>query len=139
MQPADLTNRQSEFNRADMTRIALLLALATTAAAVAGCNNNGETVVIGPDGRPVDDTPPDVSNVQLPPSIVASHAYRCRDNSLVYVDWLNNDTARVKMERGEVGTAVTKGEDGAYTAEGQSLTGDPQAQSITLNGKSCKR
>jgi len=139
MQPAGLTKRHSESNRAIMTRIALLLALATSAAALSGCGNNGETVVIGPDGRPVDDTPPDVSNVELPPSIVASHAYRCRDNSLVYVDWLSNDTARVKMERREIGTTVMKGEDGAYTAEGQSLTGDPQAQSITLNGKSCKR
>jgi hypothetical protein len=34
---------------------------------------------------------------------------------------------------------VTKGEDGTYVAEGQKLTGDPAASSITVNGKSCRR
>ena len=34
---------------------------------------------------------------------------------------------------------VTKGEDGAYVADGQKLTGDPAATSITVNGKSCRR
>ena len=121
-----------------MTRTPLLLAL--VAGALAACDSNN-TIVVGPDGMEVPNNTADVNvaNVQLPPSIVASHAYRCRDNSLVYIDWLSDDTARIKQDRGEVGTTVTKGEDGAYTAEGQSLTGDPSAQSITVNGKTCRR
>ncbi|HUG45105.1 MAG TPA: hypothetical protein VMK31_01155, partial [Sphingomicrobium sp.] len=83
---------------------------------------------------PATDTP-----VELPPSIVASHVYRCRDNSLVYVDWLSNDTARIKPESTGSGATVTKGEDGVYTAEGQSLTGDPQAEAVTVNDQTCRR
>lgn len=120
-----------------MTRTPLLLALAACAA-LAGCDS-GEPIVIGPDGSPVDETPAVNEPVELPPSIVASHVYRCRDNSLVYVDWLSNDTARVKRDRKEVGVTVTKGEDGAYTAEGQTLGGDPTGQSITINGMTCRR
>ena len=123
-----------------MTRTPLLLAL-IAAAAIAGCDNNGQTIVAGPDGieDPNNSADVNLADVELPPSIVASHAYRCKDNSLVYIDWLSNDTARIKQDRSEVGMTVTKGEDGAYTAEGQRLAGDPQAASITVNGKSCKR
>ena len=119
-----------------MTRTLLLLAIA--AAALAGCGDN--TIVAGgPDDDPANQAPATNEPVELPPSIVANRTYRCRDNSLVYVDWLSNDTARVKASREEVGVTVTKGADGAYVAEGQKLTGDPSASSITVNGKSCRR
>ena len=121
-----------------MTRTPLLLTL-VAAAALAGCDGGNNTIVVGPAGMEDENSAANLANVQLPPSIVASHVYRCRDNSLVYIDWLSNDTARIKQDRGEVGTSVTKGEDGAYTAEGQSLTGAPDSQSITVNGKSCRR
>jgi hypothetical protein len=120
-----------------MTRTPLLLTL-VAAAAIAGCDNQGQTIVAGPDGIEDSNNSVNLAEVELPPSIVASHAYRCKDNSLVYVDWLSNDTARIKKDRAEVGMTVTKGEDGAYTAEGQKLVGDPQATSITVNGKSCR-
>ena len=120
-----------------MTRTPLLLTLAA-AAALAGCDTNN-TIVVGPDGAEDPTAAAPVENVELPPSIVASHSYRCRDNSLVYVDWLSNDTARIKATSAEVGTTVTKGEDGAYAADGQTLTGTADARSITVNGKSCRR
>ena len=121
-----------------MTRTPLLLTLAA-AAALAGCDTNN-TIVVGPDGaEDTTNAAAPVENVELPPSIVASHSYRCRDNSLVYIDWLSNDTARVKATSAEVGTTVTKGEDGSYAADGQTLTGSADAQSITVNGKSCRR
>lgn len=124
-------------NRAAMTRAPLLLAI-VAAAALAGCESE-PIVVGGPADDPANQAPVANGPIELPPSIVASHAYRCRDNSLVYIDWLSNDTARIKQDRGPEGVTVTKGEDGAYTAEGQSLSGDPTAQSITVNGKSCRR
>ena len=123
--------------RAAMTRTPLVLAL-VAAAALAGCESE-PTVVGGPADDPANQAPAANEPVELPPAIVASHAYRCRDNSLTYVDWLSDDTARIKPERVGAGVTVTKGEDGAYTAEGQRLTGDPTAQSVTVNGKSCRR
>lgn len=120
-----------------MTRTAILLPL--FAAALAACDNQGQNIVVGPNSGGEEVNQVDISNVQLPPAIVASHTYRCRDNTLVYVDWLNNGSARIKQDRGEVGTTVTKGEDGTLSGDGQTLTGDPSAQTVTINGKSCKR
>jgi hypothetical protein len=123
-------------NRAAMTRTPLLLALAAACVSLAAC----EAETLGADDR---GSRSDVSAsdppVVLPPSIVASHVYRCRDNSLVYVDWLSDDTARIKQQSTERGTTVTKAEDGDYTADGQILAGDPNSQSITINGQTCRR
>jgi uncharacterized lipoprotein NlpE involved in copper resistance len=109
-----------------MTR-KLTIAMFVAAAALAGCNNEDHNIVAGPD---LDDTPVNKVGVVLPPSIQASKAYRCTDNSLVYVDWLSDGTARVKKTREEVGTTVAAGD--------KSLQGDAKAGSITYNGQSCK-
>ena len=110
-----------------MTRPLTIIALAA-AAALAGCNNEDHNIVAGPD---VGDEPMNNVGVVLPPSIQASKAYRCKDNSLVYIDWLSNGSARVKKSREEVGgTPVAAGD--------ASLKGDAKAASITYNGQSCK-
>lgn len=123
-----------------MTRTMTIIAIAA-AATIAGCDNSDHNLVAGEPYDPQAEAVQNLEGIELPPAIVASHAYRCRDNSLVYIDWLNNDTARIKQSRQEVGTTVTKGEgeDAAYTAEGQSLSGGPEDQTITVNGQACKR
>jgi hypothetical protein len=114
-----------------MTRTPLLLALAASAA-LAGCNKENHTIIAGPDG--IEDNngaaEENLANVQLPPSITASHIYRCKDNSVIYVDWLSDGTARVRTSRTEVGTTLKVG-------EGQPVKGTPDAKSISYNGKSC--
>jgi hypothetical protein len=109
-----------------MTRISLLITLVATAA-LAGCNNSDHTIVAG--GEPDDNTSNATANanVQLPPSITASKSYRCADNSLIYVDWLSDGTARVKHKRDEVSTTISP-----------EIKGDPKASSITFKGQSCK-
>lgn len=125
-----------------MTHRFALLAIA--AAALAGCDMSPETITgSGPyDPRDANQLANAVANVQLPPSIVASHKYRCGDNSVVSIDWLSDGTsnsARVTPE-GAAAVNVAQAEAGGdYTAEGATLTGDPQARSVTFNGKSCKR
>lgn len=110
-----------------MTRPLTIIAL-VAATALAGCNKEDHTIVVGPG---VDDTPMNNVGVVLPPSIQASKAYRCKDNSLVYIDWLSDGSARVKKDRNEVGgTPVPAGD--------ASLKGDAKATSITYNGQSCK-
>src|SRR5918996_3246519 len=108
-----------------MTRLFTILTL-VAAAALAGCNED-HTIIAGPGA---DETPLNNVGVVLPPSIQASKAYRCKDNSLVYVDWLSDGTARVKKSREEVGTTVPAGD--------ASLTGDARAATITYNGQNCK-
>ena len=122
-----------------MTRTFTIFALAA-AATISGCDNSDHNIVAGEGYDPQANALQNLDQVELPPSIVASHSYRCQDNSVVYIDWLSNDTARIKQERGVVGTTVTReGEEGPYTAEGQSLTGSADAQTVTVNGQTCRR
>jgi hypothetical protein len=109
-----------------MTRTPLLITLAA-AAALAGCNNSDHTIVAGPDTG--DNSAAANGPVALPPSIASSRAYRCKNNNLVYVDWMSDGTARVKKTREEVGTTVTPGTE---------LKGTPSGATITYNGQSCK-
>lgn len=95
------------------------------AAALAGCEQ--ETITAnGPYDPQANRTVN--TDVSLPPAIAASKAYRCKDNSLVYVDWYSDGTARVKAARNEVGTPATAEE----------LKGDARSATITANGKSCR-
>ena len=113
-----------------MTRFFTMMTL-VAAAALAGCDNSDHTIVSDPNGPdPMANAVANAGSVQLPPSIQASKAYRCKDNSLIYVDWLSDGTARVKKTKQEVGTTVPAGD--------KSLTGDAKAASITYNGQSCK-
>jgi len=108
-----------------MNRVALLSAL-VAAAALAGCNKS----------EPVDNAANAVVNepLVLPPSIVASKAYRCKDNSLAYVDYLSDGkTATVRDKPEATPTALTMAEpDKPYTAEGYSLTGTATSANVTL-------
>ena len=106
-----------------MIRTTLLITLAA-AAALAGCDKNSHTIR----GDSIGDNIAANAPVALPPSIAASKSYRCKDNKLVFVDWMSDGTARVKKTREEVGTSVTPGTD---------LKGDSSAKSITYNGQVC--
>ena len=123
-----------------MTKTLTTLAL-VAAAALAGCDQSDHTI----NGNAPFDPKANAESaapITLPPSIVASHAYRCKDNSLVSIDWLSDgkaNSARVTPQGGAT-VALAQAEAGAaYTAEGASLTGDPQAKSITFNSKACNR
>jgi hypothetical protein len=123
--------------RAAMTRTPILLALAAACVSLTACE--GETLGADDRGSRSDVSASDGTPVVLPPSIVASHVYRCRDNSLVYVEWLSDDTARIKQQSTARGATVTKGEDGTYASDDKTLAGEPNSQSITINGQTCRR
>ena len=109
------------------------------AAALAGCDNQNQAES---DAANQAANVAANANVKLPPAIVGSHKYRCKDNSVVSIDWLSDGTvnsARVTREGGEAVTLAQAAADGPYAAEGANLTGDAKAQSVTYNGQSCKR
>ena len=121
-----------------MTRIMTLIAIAA-ATALAGCDKQDHTIESGP-ADPMANLSNE--NVKLPPAIVANHKYRCKDNSVIQIDWLSDGTENSARVTPDGGTAVTVAQaeaNGPYTTEGASLTGDPQATSVTYGGKSCKR
>ena len=114
-------------SRGNMNRT-LCSTLLVAAAALAGCNQS--------DGNSsADEAQANAANaaapVVLPPAITASKTYRCRDNSLLYVDWYSDGTARVKAAQNELGTAVPAEEVATV------LQGDAQSASITHGGQTC--
>ncbi len=116
-----------------MTRNLTILTL-VAAAALAGCKEQNHTIQAGP-ADPMGDALANAAPVELPPSIAASKIYRCKDNSLVYIDWLSdNQTANFRTER--TGTPVQLKSPAAgetLVAEGgYSLAGDATAATITL-------
>ena len=121
-----------------MKHMKTLIVIAAVAA-LAGCNNQTQAETEAANQAANDAAN---ANVKLPPAIVASHKYRCKDNSLLSVDWLSDGTSNSARATPDGGTAVTLTQaeaGGPYSAEGTSLTGDPKAQSVTYKGQSCKR
>ena len=120
-----------------MTKTLTTLAL-VAAAALAGCDQSDHTInAPGPYDPQANAA---AAPVVMPPAIVASKIYRCKDNSIVYIDWLAGDqTANFRAAQGETPTqlkAETAG--GAMVAEGYSLIGLPTGTTVTLTrpGKS---
>ncbi len=114
----------------------------TAALLLAGCNSQPETVTAGaidPDAQAVAAAPP----VELPPALAASKTYRCKDNSVVYVDFLSDSkTAQLRTEKAGAPTVLTAAEPGkAFVAEGYALSGNGDAVELTRPGagaQSCK-
>ena len=142
MQIVELTRSASGAIAEGMKHAFTLAAIAATAA-LSACDNSDHTIVQGDPYDPqAEMVKNEMANVELPPAIVGSHSYRCKDNSVVKIDWLSNgkvNKARVTPQGGTTTTLDQPEADGAYTAEGTTLSGNAQAQTVTYNGKSCKR
>lgn len=83
------------------------------------------------------------SSVTLPPMLTASRTYRCKDNSLVYIDFFNDDvTAQLRTEKdGKVTILAASEPKKPYVAEGYSLAGNGTTVQLARPGKpvmSCK-
>ena len=103
---------------------------------LAGCNNNEPEKINGrsdPMAEQLKKAPP---VTELPPAIASSKAYRCSDNSLFFVDFYTNETARLRTQRGgEAVNLTAEGGNPPYVAEGHSVSGDGDAVRITAPGK----
>ena len=110
----------------------LMLAL-FAAAALAGCNKTPSSTndTTGSDVNVANE-----ANIaaSMPPAIVSSKIYRCKDNSVAYVDWLAGDlTADIRSEQAGTPTRLTAAAAGAaLKADGYSLIGLPTAKTVTL-------
>ena len=121
-----------------------IFAAASVAAflSLAACNNKEPEVV---------DTSPDPQAAELakakpaemPLMIQASRTYRCKDNSLVYIDFMNDQkTANFRADKGGAPTVLKAEEAGQpFRAEGYSVSGSGQTITLERPGKgsqSCK-
>ena len=116
-----------------MTKTLITLTL-VAAAALAGCDQSDHTINGNAPYDPQANANTSVAPVNMPPAIVASKIYRCKDNSLVYIDWLAGDTtADIRTEKGGTPTVLkADAAGGALTADGFSLIGLPTAKTVTL-------
>jgi hypothetical protein len=82
--------------------------------------------------------------VELPPSVKQSVQYRCKDNSLIFVDFMSDDkTALLRTEKTGTPTKLTATEPGKpFTAEGgYEVSGSGKQITASVAGKgaqSCK-
>ena len=121
-----------------MKKIALSLALV---AALGACNQSEEPEVVG---GPADPMAAELANAEPvgPVSVIlSSNSYRCADNSVVEVAFIQKgeELSATANPNGEGTAVLTQGEDGTYSAEGMTLSGDHESSTITYNGQSCKR
>ncbi len=122
-----MNNVHSTFKVASLALVALL----------AACSNEPENLTAGgpadPDAAEVAAAP----KVELPPMLAGSRTYRCKDNSLVHIDFFNNNTALYKTDKdATTGTTLTAAEPGQpYTAEGYSVSGNTDNIELTAPGK----
>ena len=121
-----------------MSRTLFALTL-TAAAALAGCNQQDQAASDAANAAA------NAAPIELPPSIIASKIYRCKDNSVVYIDWLSdNKSANVRTEQNGPATHLVGPEAGQpMVAEGFSLTGAAADSTVNLTrpgkgAQSCK-
>lgn len=125
-----------------MTRIAPLTVVAALLA-LAACNKS-EPEVVDTNPDPMANQIANAAPVELPPAVTDSAIYRCKDNSIVYVDFLGDKTqANVRTEKGGTPTAVKAAAAGeVLTGEGASVSGSGKTIEIAVKGgaaQSCSR
>ena len=106
---------------------------------LSACNSNDEPEVVGGPADPMAEKLANAAPVELPPSVKESHQYRCKDNSLIFVDFMSDDkTANLRTERNGSPTKLVAAEPGKpFTAEGgYSVEGSGKQITATLPGKS---
>ena len=114
----------------------LAAAAIAASATLAACNSEPEAITVNKYDAQAEALKK-AAPIEAPPIIQVSHAYRCADNSLVYVDFLSNNTANVRTERGGVPVAVLTAQDGnpPYTGSGYTVSAKSEQITYTAPGK----
>lgn len=114
-----------------------LIAVASVAL-LSACNKNDEPEVVGGPADPMAAQLANAAPVELPPSVKANKQFRCKDNSLIFVDYMSDDkTALLRTEKGGTATSLKAAEAGQpFTAEGgYEVKGSGNDVTITVPGK----
>ena len=107
-------------------------------ALLSACNNSDEPEVVGGPADPMAQQLANAAPVELPPSVKESHQYRCKDNSLIFVDFLSDDkTANLRTEKDGAPTKLVAAEAGKpFEGAGYKVEGSGKQITATLPGKS---
>lgn len=123
-----------------MYRTLIITALAATA--LTACGKDDHTIVAG---SKEDNVTVNAAAIVMPPAIESTKSYRCKDNTVIYIDWLDDKkTADIRASKAGSATRVTSAEAGKpLAAVGYSLTGTKDSGSVTVErpgkgSQSCK-
>ena len=75
--------------------------------------------------------------VELPPAVKDSRSYRCKDNSVIYVDFLSDDkSANLRTDKAAMPTVLKAEAPGEpYKFDGYELVGNGASVTATIPGK----
>lgn len=112
-------------------------------AALAACNSSSDTATNTVETTAEGNAAAPAAPVELPPSLLASRTFRCKDNSLLYIDFYGGEkTADLRATKDGSVTKLTAPEAGQpLTGGGYSVSGTGTQVTITQPGKpsqSCK-
>ena len=116
----------------------LLLIAVAGLGLLSACNKSDEPEVVGGPADPMAAQLANAAPVELPPSVKANKQFRCKDNSLIFVDYMSDDkTALLRTEKTGTPTKLTAPEAGQpFTAEGGfEVKGSGNDVTVTLPGK----
>lgn len=114
------------------------LALALPLIFLAGCGSKPTTIT---GSGPADTQAADIAAappVKLPPAMLASKTYRCKDNSIIYVDYFN-DNVTANLHTKKDGTPIPLAAPAAgqpFAGGGYELTGQPDSNAVTFKSPS---
>jgi len=115
--------------------------LASTSLMLLSACGQSEPEVVGGPADPMKDQLAKAAPVKLPPSVKNSRTYRCKDNSLLFVDFLSDDTtANLRLEKTGAPTKLVAAEAGkSYVAAGGfEVDGNGTTINATVPGKSAQ-
>ena len=108
---------------------------------LSACNKSDEPEVVGGPADPMAEQLANAAPVELPPSVKATKQYRCKDNSLYFVDFMTDDkTANFRTKKGGEPTQLKAAEAGQpFTAEGgYEVSGQADEVQIAVPGKNAQ-
>ena len=127
-----------------MNRVVSLSAVAAILM-LGACNKSNEPEVLDANPDPMANQIANAAPVELPPSVTDSGIYRCKDNSVVYIDFLGDKTmANVRTTKGGTPVQVKAPAEGGamVAADGTSVTGSGKTVQVAIKGaaaQSCTR
>lgn len=117
----------------------LPLIAAASLSLLSACGSNNEPEVVGGPADPMAKELANAAPVELPPSVKKSVQYRCKDNSLLFADFMSDDkTVLLRTEKDGTATSLKAPEAGQpFTAEGDyELSGTGETVTAKIAGKS---
>ncbi|MGN6374560.1 MAG: hypothetical protein ACTHMG_03295 [Sphingomonas sp.] len=120
-----------------MKSLPLMTAAVALTLTLGACHKKQPQVIDTTSPDPMASQLANAAPVKLPPAMTASVTFRCKDNSLVYVDFFKGNTeAHLHLKKGDTPIILTADEDGdPLTGNGYKMTGDQDKITLTTPDK----